>query len=154
MRHLLLYDGVCGLCNRLNRFVLERDGEGQFGFTPLQSRLAQEALGRYGKNSRGLDNIYLLADYQTDAERLLSKARAALFVLREMGWPWRLGTILSVLPTFLLNLGYDLIARRRYRIFGKYEACPRPTSDHAHRFVGMETVETEPSAERKTGAGR
>src|SRR5262245_22563749 len=116
-RHLILYDGVCGLCNRLNAFVLPCDPTGVFDFAPLQSETARSILLRFGRDSSSLDTFYVVEDYRSGAPRLWSKARAGLFVARQIGGLWRLLTIFGVLPDFLLNFVYDLIARHRYRIF-------------------------------------
>src|SRR5262249_53973400 len=110
---IILYDGVCGLCNRLNRFVLARDPAGPFRFAALQSPLAAEILGRHGRDPRDLDTLYLvLASGQPD-ERLLEKSEAALWILRELGGGWRAAGLLRVVPRRVRDLGYDLVARTR-----------------------------------------
>jgi predicted DCC family thiol-disulfide oxidoreductase YuxK len=68
---------------------------------------------------------------------VLFKARAALRVLKELDGIFKLSRILGVLPTFLLNAGYDLIAKHRYRVFGKHDSCVMPLPEHRERFVGM-----------------
>ena len=87
---IIFYDGVCGLCNRLNQFVLARDSSAQFRFAALQSRFARETLARYGRNSEDLDTLYLLEDYGLPSERLRAKSDAALRVLDRMGGVWKL----------------------------------------------------------------
>jgi predicted DCC family thiol-disulfide oxidoreductase YuxK len=134
-RHLLLYDGVCGLCNRLNGFVLPRDPGGVFHFAPLQSETARSILLRFGRDSGSLETFYVVEDYRSAAPRLWSKARAGLFVARQIGGVWRLLTIFGILPDFLLNFVYDLIARHRYRIFGRYDVCLMPKPEYKARFV-------------------
>src|SRR4051812_47258847 len=99
MAHILFYDGVCGLCNRLNQFVLRRDRGDRFRFAALQSGLAREELGRPGKDPGDLDTVYLL----TDDGRLLDRARAILFILRELGGAWKLTAVFSIFPTVILN---------------------------------------------------
>jgi predicted DCC family thiol-disulfide oxidoreductase YuxK len=136
-RHLILYDGVCGLCNRLTAFVLPRDPTGVFHFAPLQSELSRSILLRYGRNPDVLDTFYVVADYRSSAARLWSKARAALFVGRQIGGIWKLATVIGILPNFMLNAVYDLIARHRYRIFGRYDTCLMPKSEYKTRFVGL-----------------
>ena len=88
-RHLVLYDGVCGLCDRLVQGVLARDQEEVFDFASLQSSAAKTALMRYGRNPGALDTFYVVADYQTATPRLLDKSRAALMVGSSLGWPWK-----------------------------------------------------------------
>ena len=86
---IILYDGVCGLCNRFNRFVLARDPAGRFRFAALQSALAGQILARHGRDPRDLDTLYLVLGHGRPGERLLRKSDAALWILRELGGPWR-----------------------------------------------------------------
>jgi predicted DCC family thiol-disulfide oxidoreductase YuxK len=149
-RHLLLYDGVCGLCDRLVQTVLVRDRREAFHFAPLQCPAASAALERFGRDSRDLNTLYVVADYQTAAPRLLSKSRAALFVAGTLGWPWKATIVLSVLPRGLLDWGYDLIARYRYRLFGRFDQCVIPLPEHRARFV--ESIEAARSKSGETPA--
>lgn len=135
--HLLLYDGVCGLCNRLNQFVLPRDTAGVFAFASLQSGAGRSALARFGKNSDDLNTFYVVTNYRSDAPGLLSKAAAGLFVMKVLGAPWRWLGVFGVLPQSLLNVGYDLIARNRYRLFGRFDTCLLPTAEYRQRFLDV-----------------
>ena len=138
MTHLVLYDGVCVLCSRITRFVLDRDPEGLFAFAPLQSESAKEHLARHGLRPDDLDSVYVLENFGQPAERVLKKGPAALVVMRELGPPWRVvATLLGAFPTAVLNLGYDAVARTRYRVFGKLESCPLPPAEHRERFVEL-----------------
>lgn len=141
MPYLILYDGVCGLCNRLNRFVLARDREDRFRFAPLQGRVAREVLAKHGKDPTDLDTFYLVADWRSPGERLLWRGRAALRVLRELGGIWGVARVFGLLPTVLLDLGYRIVARSRYRIFGRYDVCPIPRPEHLAKFL-LEGVQT------------
>jgi predicted DCC family thiol-disulfide oxidoreductase YuxK len=132
---LILYDGVCGLCNRLNRFVLARDPAGRFRFAALQSSLAREILTRHGRDPRDLDTLYLVLGRGRPDERLLRKSDAALWILRALGGPWRATAALGLVPRALRDLGYDVVARTRYRLFGRYDACPLPDPRHRARFL-------------------
>ncbi len=133
---LILYDGVCGLCNRLVQFVLKRDSPGLFRFASLQSKLAGSILQRHGVNQQDLDTMYLVSDYQQPTERLAARSDAAILILRHLGGLWRIvAAFLSILPHSLRNRSYKLIARNRYRIFGKYESCMIPEEKHRHRFL-------------------
>ena len=134
---IVFYDGVCGLCNRLVRFVLRRDPGGRFRFASLQSGFAREVLPPRGKDPSRLDTLHLLLDPGGPGERVLSKGRAALEVLRILGGPWKLVSLLRVLPTRLVDFGYDQIARRRYRWFGRHETCPLPDPRHRDRFIDV-----------------
>ena len=132
---LILYDGVCGLCNRLNRFVLARDPSGRFRFAALQSPLAGGILTRHGRDPRDLDTLYLVLGHGRPDERLLWKSDAVLWILRALGGPWRGAGALRVVPRGLRDLGYDLVARTRYGLFGRYDACPLPDPRHRARFL-------------------
>jgi predicted DCC family thiol-disulfide oxidoreductase YuxK len=132
---LILYDGVCGLCHRLNRFVLARDPAGRFRFAALQSSLAREILARHGRDPGDLHTLYLVLGHGRADERLLRKSDAALWILRALGGPWRGAAALRVLPAGLRDLGYDLVARTRYRLFGRYDTCPLPDPRHRARFL-------------------
>ena len=135
LAHLLLYDGVCGLCNRLVQFVLRHDRGDRFRFAALQSPLAGNLLRGYGRDASDLDTVYVIARHGEASAKLLWKGRAVLFVLGQLGGLWRLASVLRVLPRPLLDLGYDLIARRRYRWFGRYDACPLPTPATRAKFL-------------------
>jgi predicted DCC family thiol-disulfide oxidoreductase YuxK len=133
--HLLLYDGVCGLCNRLTQFVLRHDRSDRFRYASLQGSRAGDLLCRYQRDARDLDTVYVVADYGGPGERLLWKSRAILFVLGQLGGPWRLGGILGILPRPILDRAYDFIARRRYRWFGRYDSCPLPAPGVREKFL-------------------
>jgi predicted DCC family thiol-disulfide oxidoreductase YuxK len=135
--HLLLYDGVCGLCNRLNQFVLRRDPAGVFVFAPLQSEAGRSALARFGRSAVDLDTFYVVTNYCSDSPALLSKAAAGLFVMRMLGAPWRWLGLLIVFPDVLLDAVYDLIARHRYRLFGRSETCLVPAAEYRRRFLDV-----------------
>jgi predicted DCC family thiol-disulfide oxidoreductase YuxK len=135
--HLLLYDGVCGLCNRLNQFVLPRDIAGVFAFASLQSGAGRSALARFGRSSGDLNTFYVVTNYRSAAPRLLSKAAAGLFVMKTLGAPWRWLGLFGILPQALLNFGYDLIARNRYRLFGRADTCLVPSPEYRQRFLDV-----------------
>jgi predicted DCC family thiol-disulfide oxidoreductase YuxK len=135
LANLLLYDGVCGLCDRLVQFVLRHDRRDRFRFAALQSQLASGLLRGYGRNAGDLDTVYVVARYGEPDAALLSKGRAVLFAVAALGGVWRLASLLRVLPTWLLDFGYDQIARRRYRWFGRYDACPLPTPATRAKFL-------------------
>jgi predicted DCC family thiol-disulfide oxidoreductase YuxK len=130
--HILFYDGVCGLCDRLVQLVLRRDRRQQFRFAALQSALAAETLGRFGKPLDVLDTIYVV----TEDGRLLQKGRAILFVMGALGMPWSMAQLFAPLPTRVLDWLYDRVARNRYRLFGKRDACRLPTAAEKLRFLG------------------
>lgn len=135
--HLILYDGVCGLCNRLNQFVLLRDTRAVFDFASLQSITGRSILQRFGRDIGNLTTFYVVTNYRSESPALLSKARATSFVMKtlEGGGMWL--RAFRILPKALLDLGYGLIARNRYRIFGRYESCLVPSAEFRKRFIDI-----------------
>jgi predicted DCC family thiol-disulfide oxidoreductase YuxK len=133
--HLVLYDGVCGLCSRLLQFLLAHDRQGIFNFASLQSPTGRSLVQRSGGDPHLLSSFYVLAHYRTRDARVITRGRAALFVAGELGWPWKATRLLGVLPTTLLDGLYDRVARNRYRMFGRHERCLMPRSEFRNRFV-------------------
>ena len=133
--HLVLYDGVCGLCNRLLRFLFTHDRRGVFRYASLQSALGKATVERWGGNPEDLNSFYVVADFRTQQARAFVRSDAAMFVAGELNWPWRAARIARVFPRAIRNLAYDAIARSRYRIFGRYDECPIPTEEMRRRFV-------------------
>jgi predicted DCC family thiol-disulfide oxidoreductase YuxK len=133
---LLLYDGVCGLCNRGVQFVLRHDAKGRFRFASLQSEFAKGVLVRHGVKV-DLDTVYVVVNGGAE-ESLLARSDAVLFVLRETGGLWRAGAwFLKWVPRRVRDWGYGLIARHRYRMFGRYETCPIPSERERARFLDL-----------------
>ena len=133
--HLVLYDGVWGLCNRLLQFLLRHDDRRVFRFASLQSAVGQATVERSGGNPGDLTSFYVVANYQTPAARAVTKSDAALFVASELGWPWRVTRWLRWLPKGIRDRVYDLIARHRYRVFGRYDRCLIPSPQFRGRFI-------------------
>jgi predicted DCC family thiol-disulfide oxidoreductase YuxK len=135
---IILYDGVCGLCNHFVQFVLKRDRKNYFRFAPLQSHFAREVLQRHDVDPNALDTVYLVLDLDQPTERLLSRNDAVACVLKELGGFWRLwAQLLNFLPRRLRYWQYNLVARNRYRFFGKYDSCPLPDSKDRHKFLDI-----------------
>jgi predicted DCC family thiol-disulfide oxidoreductase YuxK len=136
---LVFYDGVCGLCNRTVQFILKRDRREVFRFAPLQGPLANRILRAHGIDPSDLDTIYVAVNRdQSSNERLLARSDAAVFVLRELGGIWRVGAwFLRWLPGAVRDWGYNVIARNRYRMFGRYDTCPLPNESVRARFLDL-----------------
>lgn len=133
---VLMYDGVCGLCNRYVRFVLARDRRRRFRFAPLQGLFGTRALARHGMQPTGDPNtIVLLESVGSPIERARVRSDAVLAILTGLGGPWRLAAVLRLIPAFLRDAVYDLVARFRYRIFGRFDACPLLPSSSRDRFL-------------------
>ncbi|PYX73149.1 MAG: thiol-disulfide oxidoreductase DCC [Acidobacteria bacterium] len=135
---ILLYDGVCGLCNRGVQFILRHDSKASFRFASLQSEFAKRVLERHGVRAADLDTVYVVENSGAVDESLLARSDAAMFVLRELGGFWRLGAwFLGWLPRGVRDWGYALVARNRYRVFGRYESCPIPSERDRARFLDV-----------------
>ena len=130
---ILLYDGVCGLCNRLVQFVLKRDSSGHFRFASLQSDFASRILRQHGLDPNDLDTVYLVEE---PGQRLTARSDAVISVLRELGGFWRaVAFLMRALPKSLRDWGYNIVAHNRYRIFGKHDSCLLPEEKYRHRFL-------------------
>jgi predicted DCC family thiol-disulfide oxidoreductase YuxK len=140
LRPLMLYDGLCGMCNSAVQWVIRHDRHDQFRFAPQQSGLAAEILGRQGVDrDAGLagNSVYLVMDPGTPRERLLRESDVAINILTTLGGGWRvLGRLLRAVPAFLRNAGYRFFARNRYRFGGRYSSCPLPSAADRMKFVG------------------
>lgn len=134
--HLVLYDGVCGLCNAATQFILARDRRGVFDFASLQSATGRSWLERFGRKPDNLDTFAIVTNYQT-RPAILDKSSAALMAARALGAPWSWMAVFKVLPQALRDRVYDFIARHRYRWFGKYDTCLIPTADQRARFIDV-----------------
>ena len=149
---LVLYDGVCGLCNRLVQFILRRDPSAVFRFASLQSPLAERILARRGVNPTDLDTVYVVVNSDQPDEQLLPRSDAVIFILRHLGGAavptqatpasgssfWRAaGLLLQLVPRRVRDWAYRMVAKTRYRIFGRYDACPLPSEDTRWRFLDL-----------------
>lgn len=132
---LVLYDGVCGPCNRLVAFLLRHDRNERFRYAPLQSEFAQTLLHRYGLNAEDFDTVVVLADFGQPTERALTRSEAALCSIGRLGGIWKLLAIAKLIPRPLREAAYRFMARRRYAVFGKFSECPLPRSEDRHKFL-------------------
>ena len=127
---LIVFDGVCVLCSASARFVLRNDDSGHFRLTAAQSPVGQALYRHVGLSPTDYDTFLLVED-----GRALFKSDAALRVARRLGLPWSLVGLLGIVPRAARDAVYDLVARNRYRVFGRRETCFLPTADHADRFL-------------------
>jgi len=136
-RALLLYDGVCALCNGVVHFLLEHDHRERLRYAPLQSALGREVLGRFGIHSFP-DGVVLLTDALRPQERLHQRSDAVAAALMLLSTPWRLlGRLVKLVPRPVREFGYGIIARLRYRIFGRYDTCPLPPLEQRRKLLGV-----------------
>ena len=133
--HLVLYDGVCGLCSSLVQFLLTHDRRGVFVFASLQSAVGRAIVERFGGNPDDLSSFLVLANYQGKDAQMSSRSSAVLFVARQLGWPWKMAAPMRILPTAILDHMYNFVARNRYRVFGRHERCFIPRPEFRGRFI-------------------
>ncbi|MEX2528178.1 MAG: thiol-disulfide oxidoreductase DCC family protein [Gemmatimonadota bacterium] len=127
---ILLFDGVCNLCTASVRWVLPRDPDGNFRFASLQSEVGRKLLLDAGGNPEELDSVVLL-----EGGRLWERSTAALRVARKLKAPWPLLYAFILVPRPIRDWVYDLVARHRYRIFGRKEECMIPEPGVQERFL-------------------
>ena len=127
---LLLFDGVCNLCNASVQWILKRDHRGEFRFTALQSELGQQLLLRHGLASEHFDTVVLVV-----GEHIFLRSDAPLEIVRRLGGFWRLLYVFKILPRPLRDALYNFVARNRYRWFGRMEACMLPRPEWKERFL-------------------
>ena len=133
--HLVLYDGVCGLCNRVLQFLLRHDRRGVFSFAALQSGIGQAMVRRFGGTPDDLTSFYVVANYRAPDARAFTRSDGVLFVAGQLGWPWRAARLIVVVPKTIRDWVYDVVARTRYRVFGRYDQCLLPRPEFRSRFV-------------------
>lgn len=126
---ILLYDGVCGLCNRFVQWVLKRDPGGPMRFATLQGELGAAALKALPELT-SVDSVVLL-----HRDGAWVRSTAALEVARYIGGGWLLALAAYLIPRPLRDWIYDAVARRRYAMFGKFDACPLPSPETRARFL-------------------
>ena len=131
---ILLYDGVCGFCNRSVQTILAHDRRGTLKFAPVQSALGQSILARH--DLKNIDSL-IFVDRSAAAERVYVRSSGALKVAAYLGGGWKWLLMFYVVPRPLRDFFYDLFAKYRYKLFGKYESCMLPAPEVRARFLDM-----------------
>ena len=127
---IILFDGVCTLCNRSVQFILARDPEKQFRFAALQSPIGMRLVQASGGDAQNLNSVVLITE-----GTVYTKSDAALQIAAKLSGPWPLLKIFFLVPRALRNWVYDLVAKNRYRWFGKSSACMIPSPEERSRFL-------------------
>jgi predicted DCC family thiol-disulfide oxidoreductase YuxK len=130
-KKIILFDGVCNLCESSVQFVIKYDTKDQFRFVALQSDLGQKIIQHIGINTKNIDSVIL---YQPGVAYYY-KSNAALQIARSLGGFFHLGTVFKIIPTTLRNILYDYIAQNRYQWYGKRESCLIPTPALKAKFL-------------------
>jgi predicted DCC family thiol-disulfide oxidoreductase YuxK len=130
-KKIILFDGVCNLCESSVQFVVKYDTKDQFRFVALQSDLGQKIIQHIGINAKNIDSVIL---YQPGVAYYY-KSNAALQIARNLGGIFHLGTLFKIIPTTLRNTLYDYIAQNRYQWYGKKESCLTPSAELKAKFL-------------------
>jgi predicted DCC family thiol-disulfide oxidoreductase YuxK len=127
---ILLFDGVCNLCNETVRFVVDHDSAGHVSFAPLQSPVGRALLEKFDLPTETLDSVVLV-----EGDDYYRKSDAAVRVARYLDGPWQAAGVFSVVPRPLRDIAYNMVAEHRYRVFGRKESCPIPDPETRKRFL-------------------
>lgn len=126
---IILFDGLCGLCNKSVDWLLKKDTNEVFMFSPIQGEFASTLKIDHSLIENPESIIYL------DQKRLFSKSSAALRIAKELPFPWKLLIVFYIIPNFLRDPIYEYIANNRYAWFGKSDSCSIPSPQEKHRFI-------------------
>jgi|SRR6185312_4719441 len=127
---VILFDGVCNMCNALVQFVIKRDKKNQFQFASLQSRYGKELAKSFALDTQKFDTVLLYAD-----KNIFTRSDATLIILGSLGGVWKLFNAFKIIPGFIRNGVYNFLAKRRYSLFGKRDTCMVPDKDISDRFL-------------------
>lgn len=133
-KHLVFYDGACGLCDHAVQFILARDKAAIFDFAPLQGATARSTLKSLPKDIINADSLILIENYRSDKPQIYIFGKGAFRILWQLGGVWALPGAISWLPSFLYDWGYRLIAKNRHRLFDN-DRCVVPSPDKKDRFL-------------------
>jgi predicted DCC family thiol-disulfide oxidoreductase YuxK len=128
--HVLFYDGVCAMCNGIVKAMLRLDREKRFYFAPLQGETAEAARQRYAGFPTEIETVVYLRRGEVHL-----RSRAAALAMSDLPYPAKALSWARFLPTWLTDFFYGIVARVRYRVFGKYDHCPLPPAEDRGRFL-------------------
>ena len=114
----LLFDGFCNLCSRLTNFIIKRDKKAKFFFVSLQSAKGQLLLKKFGLPTDDFDSVVYIR-----GDKYFLKSSAILHILKELGGFWKLLFVFIIIPNFIRDLIYKIIAKTRFKIFGRHDSC-------------------------------
>ncbi len=129
-KSIILFDGICNLCNASVRFVIKRDLKEQFLFASLQSDASKKLLLQYHLKNYQLKSIVLIHN-----GNVYHKSSAVIKICQQMNWPWKLFSIARYVPVKWRDWVYDFIAKRRYQWFGKKSKCVMMLPEYKNRFI-------------------
>lgn len=129
-KKIIVFDGVCILCNSFVQFILKKDKRKQFYFTTAQSDFVKEQLKTNPMKANAMDSVLYVKN-----GKVFTESTAALNIFSDLGGIWKLLSIFKLIPPFIRNAVYRFIAKRRYRVFGKLDTCMMPPSEWKSRFL-------------------
>ena len=127
---IILFDGVCNFCNAMVNFIIRQDRKRAFLFAALQSESGRKLLQQYHINWQRSDSFVVIEN-----DKAYMKSNAALKLYAKLPWYWKWTQSLWIVPKFIRDWVYNVIARNRYRWFGKKDVCMVPTADVKDRFL-------------------
>ena len=130
-KQLILFDGVCNLCNASVQYVIKHDKKDKFMFASLQSTVGKQIIDNFNIDTSKTDSILLYSE----ENGLKSKSSAALQVAKQLGFPTNLLSVFFIVPTFIRNWVYDYVATNRYKWYGKRNECMIPTPELKSKFL-------------------
>jgi predicted DCC family thiol-disulfide oxidoreductase YuxK len=128
--HIVLFDGVCNLCNKSVQFIIRNDPKVKFRFAAIQSEIGQLLLKQLDLPLDRFDSIVYISD-----NKFYIKSTAVLQIIKELGLWWKALYFLIVIPRIIRDMAYNIIANRRYTCFGKSETCMIPPPEYSVRFL-------------------
>jgi predicted DCC family thiol-disulfide oxidoreductase YuxK len=131
-KQLILFDGVCNLCNTSVLYIIKRDRKDLFLFAPLQSEIGNSIINAFNIDTLKTDSILL---YQPQSHRLRYKSSAALHIVKHLTYPAKFYSIFFIIPNVIRDWAYDIIAKNRYNWFGKKSQCMVPTPNLKAKFL-------------------
>ena len=129
-KQIILFDGICNLCNNIVIFIINRDTDNKFQFASIQSQSGKTLWHKHNLPIDLIDSFVLIKN-----EKVYFKSTAGLHVLRELGGVWKLCYLFIIIPTCMRDIVYNYIAKVRYKTFGKRDRCMVPTDDLKDRFL-------------------
>ncbi|TAH01121.1 MAG: thiol-disulfide oxidoreductase DCC family protein [Sphingobacteriales bacterium] len=129
-QYVILFDGVCNLCNTFVQFIIKHDKKDKFSFAPLQSNYAIEVIKNHNLNNNQLQSVVFIAN-----QKIYTKSNAALQIAKHLGGLWSLFGCLNIFPLKLRDAVYNYVAKNRYKWFGKKQSCMVPTANLKNKFL-------------------
>lgn len=127
---LVLFDGVCQFCNSSVNFMIRKDNTDYFRFLPLQSELGQKIIRQFNLDPENLQTVILLEN-----KRIYTRSTAALRIARKLKGGWKLFYGFVIVPAFIRDAVYNVVAKNRYKWWGKRDSCMVPTPDVKKKFL-------------------